>query len=462
MRGNSKVAKQIADDKLATKQLMLEHGLGAANLIAVLRNRQDIKDLDWDALPPSFVIKPNRGFGGEGIVVIFRRLSTGRWLSTNKREYSNEDLSNQMYDILDGNFSLHETPDIVLIEQRLAIDPSYKRFAAFGLPDIRVIVYNGVPVMAMIRVPTKKSGGKANLAQGGIAVGIDIATGFTTHAVQKSWMFEKEIDVHPDTGARLRGVRLPYWEKILRTAIGCANIVGLRYCGVDISVDKKIGPVVLELNARPGLGIQLANVAPLRERLDRITGLKIKGVEHGLAIAQELFADDYAEEVQQMTGRPVIGPVEEAILTGLDDVKKTVLAKIDTGASSSSIDEELARSLGYGEAIDQFTALIQTVPTNLTMQTARHWIKEHERALLEQQPLITRLTAVQSSHGISVRMQVKLSLTLAGRTVTIEPNIYPRTDLTYPMLIGERNLSPFLIDVTKLSAPKRTVKKSTL
>jgi len=44
----------------------------------------------------------------------------------------------------------------------------------YGLPDIRVIAYNMVPVMAMMRIPTKESGGKANIHGGACAVGIDI------------------------------------------------------------------------------------------------------------------------------------------------------------------------------------------------------------------------------------------------------------------------------------------------
>jgi len=38
--------------------------------------------------------------------------------------------------------------------------------------------------MAMLRLPTKESGGKANLQQGAIGLGIDMASGVTTSAVQ--------------------------------------------------------------------------------------------------------------------------------------------------------------------------------------------------------------------------------------------------------------------------------------
>jgi alpha-L-glutamate ligase-like protein len=457
MRGNSKDAKNIADDKLATKELLLENGIGAAQLLGVVRDRQEVKSFDWSNLPDSFVIKPNRGLGGEGIVVILERLPNGNWLGTNDQEFSVDDFKAHIYDILDGNFSLHDTPDITIIEERLSIDRLYRRFAKGGLPDIRVIVYNYVPVMAMIRVPTKKSDGKANIAQGGVAVGIDIATGFTTHAVQKSFMGEKIIDHHPDTDALLRGVKLPYWKKILETSVASARVVGLKYCGVDISVDQQLGPVVLELNARPGLGIQVANLSPLRERLDRVSGLKVKSVEHGMNIAEELFSGEYADEVAQMTGRPVIGLIEPVTLIGKEEKRKNLLAKIDTGARTSSIDEKLARDLGYGDAIDAFAAM--PIPEGMDKATAKQFVKEEGAQVIQDHPDITQLTVVTSSHGVSIRMHIRVKLTIADRSMTIEPNVYDRTRMTYPMLVGARHLSQFLIDSTKAVSSDKNEKK---
>ncbi|HBZ98517.1 MAG TPA: alpha-L-glutamate ligase-like protein, partial [Pseudomonas sp.] len=40
------------------------------------------------------------------------------------------------------------------------------------VPDIRIIVLMGYPIMAMLRLPTRQSGGKANLHQGAIGVGV--------------------------------------------------------------------------------------------------------------------------------------------------------------------------------------------------------------------------------------------------------------------------------------------------
>lgn len=453
LRENRKKARSIADDKLKTKRILLRHGIGVADLIAVIKHPSEVMDFEWDALPPSFVIKPNRGLGGEGIKVVFNRLKNGNWLTTRGKQLTEEDLEVHVLNILDGNYSLLHTPDVAVFEARLAVDPLYKRFSTEGIPDIRVIVYNNVPVMAMIRVPVKKSGGKANLAQGGIGIGIDIPTGMTTHAVQKSIFFEREIENHPDTSAQLRGIKLPYWDEILKTSIIAARVVGLRFAGVDISVDKKRGPVVMELNARPGLGIQVANMSPLRDRLRRIRGLKVKTPERGIAIAKDLFSGYMEDEVESITGRQVIGLVEAVELIGKDKARKIVRAKIDTGADDSSIDIALARELGFGGAIDAFAG--QHLPEFATEDEANTAIDELKKTLVPKVKDISRLSVVKSSHGVSIRMHIKIPIRLAGRRMNVEPNVYDRSNLKYPVLIGRRNLSHFLIDSTKKPLKKK-------
>ena len=457
LRENKKSARKIADNKILSKRRLVENGISAADPIAVITNRSEVQEFDWNTLPASFVIKPNRGMGGEGIMIVFNRLKNGNWITVNKQQLTAEDLALHVLNILDGNFSLLNSPDVALIESRLSIEPLFKRFSSFGIPDIRVIVYNNVPVMAMLRVPTVKSRGKANLMQGGLGIGIDIASGFTTHVVTKSWLYEKEIDRHPDTNLPLRGIKVPYWEEILKTAVLAAFVTRLRYTGVDISVDKKKGPVVLELNARPGLGIQVANMLPLRERLQRIRGLKVETPERGIAIAKDLFSGQFEAAVANITGRQVIGLVEVVTLHGTEEKIKKVRAKIDTGADDSSIDIALAREMGYGEAIDYFQS--QQISEVSTDEEAKMMISTVEKKMKTACPSITRLSIVSSSHGISIRPHIKMHITLVGHKMIIEPNIYDRSQLTYPLLIGRRNLSHFLIDPAKATIKQQLLDK---
>ena len=67
------------------------------------------------------------------------------------------------------------------------------------------------------------------------------------------------IDYHPDTLNPIVNIEVPYWNEILEIASRCYDLTGLGYLGVDIVLDKDQGPLMLELNARPGLNIQIAN-----------------------------------------------------------------------------------------------------------------------------------------------------------------------------------------------------------
>lgn len=452
LRANKRRARIAADEKIKTKELLQQSGLAVANRIALIRTRHEARVFNWEQLPDSFVIKPNRGLGGEGILVIYNRLKNGKWLTTNKQQLTKEDLELHVINILDGNYSLSNTPDIAFFEERLSIDPLFKHFATQGMPDIRIVVYNGVPVMAMLRVPTKKSGGKANLAQGGLGVGIDITTGLTTHAITKSFFYEKEIDRHPDTKVQLRGVKLPMWSEILKTAVLAAKAVGLKYAGVDIAVDKKRGPVILELNARPGLSIQIANLEPLRERLDRLKGLKVHSIEHGIAIARELFASHIEQQITSITGRQIVGLIEPVVVIGKTKIPTKIRAKIDTGAESSSIDEKLARTLGFGDAIDTLNNYLKE---HSVSTEADHALAElMERELRARNSDIVGVSYINSSHGASLRVCIPLKLTLADFTMTINANVVDRSHLQYPMIIGRKNLSHFLVDITKVRLKK--------
>lgn len=64
------------------------------------------------------------------------------------------------------------------------------------------------------------------------------------------------------------------------------------YLGVDIVLDQEKGRLLLEINARPGISIQIANQAGLLPRLDAIdsAGPKLSGVQEKIAFAQETFA----------------------------------------------------------------------------------------------------------------------------------------------------------------------------
>ncbi len=69
-------------------------------------------------------------------------------------------------------------------------------------------------------------------------------------------------------------------------------MTGLGYQGIDIVLDREQGPLILELNARPGLNIQIANRAGLHKRLTAIEANRgrLKAVADRVAFAIEHFA----------------------------------------------------------------------------------------------------------------------------------------------------------------------------
>ncbi len=212
-----------------------------------------------------FVLKPNRGSAGRGVLVIAGR-EGNCFLRHNGERVRLESLRQHCSDILSGMYSLGGLPDQVLVQQRVRLHPAFDAVAFKGIPDIRVILYRNEPAMAMLRLPTRESNGRANLHQGGLGVGIELSSGLTHHAVQRN----RFVECHPDTGVPLVGLRVPHWRDVLLMARRVAEAVGLGYLGVDIVVDAEEGPMLLEANARPGLAIQIANGRGLLPRLQAI------------------------------------------------------------------------------------------------------------------------------------------------------------------------------------------------
>lgn len=244
----------LVDDKKRTKMLAIENHIAVPELYGTVEIEHDVRNLK-DTLKHynSFVIKPNNGSGGNGVLVVTGRIA-GHFTKGSGMIMSMEQVQRYTSNILSGMYSLGGVPDTAIIEYRVESDPFFDPISYQGVPDIRVIVFRGVPVASMLRLPTRDSDGKANLHQGAIGVGIDIKTGITRSGVRSNDVTK----VHPDTLQPIDGLQLPYWDTIMTLAARCSEMVGLNYIGVDLVIDKEKGPLMLELNARPGLNVQLA------------------------------------------------------------------------------------------------------------------------------------------------------------------------------------------------------------
>ena len=264
-KNNPRKNYRLVDDKLLTKKIALARGdIPVPELYGTVEYLFQMADfLDQLECRESFVIKPVQGSGGKGILVI-----TGRdgelFVKSSGATVDRSYIKHHIINTLAGLYSLGGRNDRVMVEGLIDFDPVLKIFSNEGVPDVRVIVFQGVPVMAMMRCATHASDGKANLHQGAVGVGLDIATGNSVCAVQHGELIEK----HPDTGADFTTLQVPHWDRILELAASCNALTGLGYIGADIVLDRVIGPMLLELNARPGLSIQVANQAGLLHRME--------------------------------------------------------------------------------------------------------------------------------------------------------------------------------------------------
>lgn len=292
---NQRRSLVTVDDKYITKKLAQDVDIPTPELYGVIRDARDMKKLpEMVEHPDGFVVKPAQGSQGKGIIVIDSPLKGG-WRLSSGRRIALDALQFQINNILSGMYSLGGQPDKALIEYRVKFDDVFGKISFKGVPDIRVIVLKGIPVFSMLRLPTAASDGKANLHRGGVGVGVDIATGETLRAMQ----YDSLIEVHPDTAHPLEGVHTPYWDDILMMASRSYEMTGLGYVGVDIVLDRERGPLLLELNARPGISIQIANRRGLRFVLEKAMALgdEKRSAEKRVELARELAADLTKSEV---------------------------------------------------------------------------------------------------------------------------------------------------------------------
>ena len=248
------------DDKILTREICAEAGVPCPEIYCTIDNRIDIRKFEKNLqTKDEFVIKPARGAKGKGIMIITDRRKHS-FFDINGTEIRLTGIHHHLNEILHGMFSLSELPDRAIIEQRVSPHPVFSGLSPAGTPDIRIILIESNPVMAMLRLPTKHSRGRANLSMGAVGVGISMEDGITTNGI----LYSEIIDRHPDTGEVLRGIQLPYWDEILSMSTRFGAAVESRFAGIDIILDGSRGPLLLEANNRPGLQIQLANQQSLR------------------------------------------------------------------------------------------------------------------------------------------------------------------------------------------------------
>lgn len=265
-KSNKRRLYPLVDDKVQTKKLANSVGINTPRLIGVIDVQNEVdRFLSLVQGYSEFVVKPAHGSGGKGVLVI-KKYDAQHFITASEKVLSYNEVYQHISNILSGLYSLGGKYDVAVLEEMVHFSNQFEDYSFQGIPDVRVIVYQGFPAMAMMRLATKESGGRANLHQGAVGVGIDVKTGQAIAAV----LHNRPILVHPDTKADLMQLKVPYWREHLEIAVKGYEMTGLGYLGADIVLDKFRGPMMLELNARPGLAIQIANNRGLRDVLRNI------------------------------------------------------------------------------------------------------------------------------------------------------------------------------------------------
>lgn len=394
-RFNPLKSVRLADDKFRTKKFLGARGIPFAETYGLISNRKELAEFDFSQLETrDFVIKPNKGSKGRGILIakmldsaeaaVTDEAPTG-WTAQVKDKlglgdrghfsrcryriggkiWDDDTLRRHLIDIQRGHHSLTPWGDKVLVEEKLVPGEGFAPFCQHGLADIRVIVFNLVPVAAMIRVPTARSGGKANLAQGGIGMGLDLGTGEITSMYQDR---TRHVGKFPAPFRDFPGRKIPYWNTILTLSSRIQYFTNLGYIALDWVVTDS-GPKLLEINARAGLEIQNACGIKLRTRLEKVAGIPVEEPEKGVEIAQSLFstrraADDAPVVYLSQPGRffnpddsaarPVRCTVEVDLAREGDAVSTELKAKLERFSAGMVLElpETEARFAGRAFRVD--------------------------------------------------------------------------------------------------------------
>lgn len=360
---------RLANNKIQTKKFLTQRWIPVPQTIAHIKTRNDRIAFDFSSITSStFVIKPNKGSKGSGIFIIKERRKGEKeyeFFISNKR-ISEHDLKQEAAGIFDGSYSSRNKSDTILLEDRLIPGLGFAEFCEYGLADMRIIIFNLVPIIAMLRMPTKESGGKANLAQWGIWLGLDIVTGKITSLYRQGKSYTTQF---PEQRQHFKGKKIPYRQEIIQYSANAQYFVNIGYLGMDRVITNK-WPKLLEINARSGLEIQNITGKPLLTIMKKIEDIEVTTPQKWIEISKSLFSDERINEIKdqhivylsqtgklsyQKSGKKRSLPI--TITVGLDKLKNytsdKVLKKI-MGADSVSVD------LGHHDTIFKDISLLSS------------------------------------------------------------------------------------------------------
>lgn len=284
---NESSARKLVNDKVRFAAWLEEHEFPTIPVVAVLSRRSFLvgeKDFSNDAdisqgkvfdkLPDALFFKKVDGSHGEG-AFLAKRLN-GKW-RVRDAELSSAALYQYCIDGLAEN-------DQWIIQQLLEPEARLKNsLSPAALATVRIITVRSedkVDILgAVLKIPSgdsetdnfKDGAGRTILAAVNVSTGV-LGTGWWSK--NQVWPEIVSIDRHPDTGAKIEGSEIPFWEAIVATVREAqARLIDLPTLGWDVAITNS-GPVIVEANAGYGLVIhQISEQTGFRDKFSAVKKL---------------------------------------------------------------------------------------------------------------------------------------------------------------------------------------------
>jgi len=250
-------------DKRAFAARCRAAGLRHASILAEAVGGE-VRPGDWPGTGPlpqrDLFTKPVDLWSGAGALA-WTHVAPDLWRANDGRELDQESLLGWLCEVS------KERPHVLQV--RLANHPDLAPLSRGGLCTVRVNTMRMpeggfAPLLGVLKMPRGDSV-VDNFAEGGLAAGIDPATGRLLSAVcEDARHAVRRFTVHPETGATIEGRVVPFWAEVQALATRAhALFPNLVYCGLDVALGTD-GPILLEGNDCPGLDlIQLPHGRPI-------------------------------------------------------------------------------------------------------------------------------------------------------------------------------------------------------
>lgn len=255
--------REIFSQKLILRRLLADRGFVQADAIALVTRHGVIEDPMGErarhvaagalearliAEGGRYIAKPQDGMYGRGISLL--EVRGGQLLATrgaHARPYS----------------MARDASEGTLIERAIDQHPFWAALCPTSVNTIRVLTLwtpgedEPFVARAIQRMGAAATAPTDNWDGGGVAAVIDPATGrlgfgrvnpFRTKAEDRPYTH------HPDSGARIEGIVLPFWNNIVDTVLAATRRLPLaRYVGWDVAVDENGNVVIVEGNHNTGV-----------------------------------------------------------------------------------------------------------------------------------------------------------------------------------------------------------------